>query len=358
MRIGIITFHKSYNYGSVLQAFALVQFLTKLGHEAKVIDFTYLYDFKQYHLFKSKKHFINDLFRLKSNYMRKINFEGFQKEYLNLTYHSYKDGQNMDDLNNDFDGFICGSDQIWNVDCTRRVVPEFFLSFAKDDKLKIAYAPSVASERFEGDQKLLKKYIGRLDYVSVREKSTINLVQPYTSKKVVDTLDPTLLLNKDDYKKIEQKSQYAEGKYIFFYQLEENDDLIQWVNDLSKNKNLRVVYIYRKKLRKLKNSVYAYGISPNEFLYLIDHAEYVVTNSFHATVFSTLFEKKFCTFKTLGSSSRMVDLLKKLGLSNRIYSENFNIDDYIDYKLAIQKLEESRKGSIQFLTEALDNEGK
>lgn len=59
MRIGIITFHKSYNYGSVLQAFALVQFLTKLGHEAKVIDFTYLYDFKQYHLFKSKKHFIN-----------------------------------------------------------------------------------------------------------------------------------------------------------------------------------------------------------------------------------------------------------------------------------------------------------
>lgn len=358
MRIGIITFHKSYNYGSVLQAFALVQYLTKLGHEAKIIDFTYLDDFRQYHLFRSKTRFVVDLYRLKNNYKRKINFERFQKNYLNLTSQSYRDGQNMDDLNNDFDGFICGSDQIWNIECTRRVVPEFFLSFAKDEKLKIAYAPSVANESFKGNQKLLEKYIGRLDYVSVREKSTINLVQPYTSNKVIDTLDPTLLLNKNDYRKIEQKSKYAQEKYIFFYQLEDNNDLIQWVNDLSKNKNLRVVYIYRKKLRKLKNAVYAYGISPNEFLYLVDHAEYVVTNSFHATVFSILFEKKFCTFKTRGSSSRMVDLLKMLGLPNRIYSGNFNIDNDIDYKLAIQKLEKSRKGSIQFLTEALNNEGK
>lgn len=362
-KIGTITFHNSYNYGSVLQAFALQTYLEKEGYQSQIIDFEYEKDYRQYELFRKylylhqPKSFIADLYRLKKNIKRKNSFKKFQESYLNLTCHHYKSNDDMSDLNEEFDAFICGSDQIWNLECTGEIVPAYFLEFAANDKLKVAYAPSIASASFDGDKEKLKKLIGRLDYVSVREASTIESIRPYTSKNIENVVDPTLLLEQSDYAKIEIKPQNLPKQYIFFYQLEDDDfKMAKWCKQLAKKSNLPIVYIYKDRIGELKKEIYAFGVTPNEFLALIDNATYVVTNSFHATVFSMIFEKKFCTFPTRNSSSRMKDLLKNIGLESRLWSTAFEINNTIDYESVKERLNKFSEGSKRYLKEALTDE--
>lgn len=359
-KIGTITFHNSYNYGSALQAFALQTYLKKEGYQSKIIDYEYKSDFKQYKLFRTysylyyPKAFLEDLYRLRRNIKRKESFQEFREKYLTLTEHHYVDNDDMSELNKEFDAFICGSDQIWNLQCTRQVVPAYFLGFAADDKLKIAYAPSIASDSFDGDKEKLKELIGRLDYVSVREASTISGVSVYTDKAVRSVVDPTLLLEVSNYRKIEDMPENIPENYIFFYQLEDDDfKMAKWCKALAEEKGLPIVYIYEKKINIFKKEIYAYGVTPNQFLALIDHAAYIVTNSFHATVFSVTFEKKFCTFPTRNSSSRMRDLLENIGLSKRMWSESVEIDESIDYENVKIKLKDFSESSKRYLKEAL-----
>lgn len=360
-KIATITFHNSYNYGSVLQAFALQTYLKKIGYETKIIDFEYGDDYKQYKLFRTylylhqPKSFLADLYRLKKNIKRKKSFDEFTKKHLLLTSHHYVNEDDMSELNTQFDAFICGSDQIWNLECTKEIVPAYFLNFVANNKLKIAYAPSIASATFDGNKEELTNLIGRLDSVSVREKSTIDSVKEYTDKEINNVVDPTLLLEVQDYRKIENNNMENVKEYIFFYQLEEDGfKMAKWCEKLSRQKKLSIIYIYKDKIREFKNGEYAYGITPSEFLTLIDNASYVVTNSFHATVFSIIFGKKFCTFPTKNSSSRMRDLLKNIGLEKRIWSEQFRLDEGIDYKKVQLKLIAFSEKSKQYLKEALD----
>lgn len=362
-KIGTITFHNSYNYGSVLQAFALQTFLKKEGYQSEIIDFEFGKDYRQYKLFRTylylhqPKSFFADLYRLRKNIKRKKSFQDFQNKYLNLTSCHYKNGDDMSDLNKEFDAFICGSDQIWNLECTRELVPAYFLDFASQDKLKIAYAPSIASASFDGDKERLKELIGRLDYVSVREASTIKNVKEYTSKNVENVVDPTLLLEFSDYKQIEAESENLPEKYIFFYQLEDDEfKMAKWCKALAEKYNLPIIYIYKDRINVLKKDIYCFGVTPSKFLTLIDNATYVVTNSFHATVFSIIFEKKFCTFPTRNSSSRMRDLLTNIGLENRIWSNLFQINDTIDYEDVKRNLNNFSEYSKKYLKEALIDE--
>lgn len=362
-KIGTITFHNSYNYGSVLQAFALQTYLKKEGYAPQIIDFEYEKDYRQYRLFRTylylhqPKSFFADLYRLRRNIKRKKNFKEFQKKYLNLTSHHYMSDDDMSNLNEKFDAFICGSDQIWNLECTGEIVSAYFLGFVADDKLKIAYAPSIASNSFNGDREKLKELIGRLDYVSVREASTIKNVNVYTSKNVNNVVDPTLLLESSDYKKIEDVSNKLPEQYIFFYQLEDDEfKMAKWCKSLARKNNIPIIYIYKNKIHEFKKEIYAYGVTPSEFLTLIDKATYIVTNSFHATVFSVIFEKKFCTFPTRNSSSRMRDLLENIGLGNRIWSNSFEINEKIDYENVKNKLNNFSQNSKKYLKEALIDE--
>lgn len=361
LKIGIITFHCSYNYGSVLQAFALKTLLEKKKYVVNVIDFIYKKDFEQYNLFrtsvysKNPKSFIGDILFLKKNYKRKRNFEIFAKKYFNLTKKKYYNYEDMKELNNEFDIFICGSDQIWNLDCTQGVEPAYFLKFVNKDKLKIAYAPSLAHVKFAKNyDEDLKKAINDLDYISVREESTLPLIQPLTEKKVSVVLDPTLLLDQKDYELIIDQNK-NESEYIFVYMLEYSVELVKYCNEFSSKKGIKVIYIANNKFSGIKGEN-AFGIGPDKFLKYIKEAKYVITNSFHATVFSIIFNKKFVTFTTKRSSSRMVDLLDKLGIPERIYNENFNIDKNIDYDMVQEKLIDMRKSSLEYLSKALKRE--
>lgn len=142
MEIGIITFHCSYNYGSAIQAFALQEYLASQGHSVEIIDFRSR-DFEAYSIFTvtSIKSLFSSAFFLKKNICKKRAFESFQKRYMNLSP-VFREGElrSLHDYASKYDAVICGGDQIWNVDATRGVVEEFFLSFVDEGKIKISYA--------------------------------------------------------------------------------------------------------------------------------------------------------------------------------------------------------------------------
>jgi len=364
MNIAIITFHCSYNYGSVLQAYALQTYLESQGHNVKIIDYVLSSDFKQYKLLrfdrylKKPQYLISDIVFLPKTMKRKKNFNEFKKSYFHLTDKTYYDNEPMEELNSDFDAFICGSDQIWNTACTKRVIPPYFLSFVHKNKLKIAYAPSVAQihDTISDKENIqMKKYISRLDYISVREKSTIPYISQFTDKKVIDVLDPTLLLQKEDYKRLSsQVNPDIRFKYIFLYTLQKNSEMIDYCQKLSEKKNLKVLYISKNNIGKFRNSKNIYGCSPLEFLNYIQNAEYIITNSFHATVFSIIFEKKFCTFGTKKSYVRMSDLLREINLEQRLYQNgNCYIENDIDYSIVKKKILELSKASKNFISYSL-----
>ena len=360
--IGIITFHCSYNYGSVLQAYALQKYLIKQGYNVKIIDYRSK-NYNMYHLLKlwmlkypakllSENRHLNRLIK------RKYNFLHFISEHMRLTEKKYLYSDDLTELNDEFNVFIAGSDQIWNPICTGGIDPNFFLSFVNDKiNKKIAYAPSLAHTSF--DDRVLEEmceYIEKFDGISVREESGKEILKNNIDKNIVVTLDPTMLLEEHDYKEIEVKPVFSKP-YIFVYMLEKDDpSLIEYVYKISREKNLDIVYIHLNNIFSGKHTHNVYGCKVGEFLWYIRNAHYVVSNSFHATVFSIIYKKNFCTFKTEKSYSRMVGLLNSLGLENRIYQEEFLIENNINYKEVRDKWNVLKKPSADFLTKSINGD--
>lgn len=357
-RVAIVTFHCSYNYGSVLQAYALQKYVKKHCSDVKIIDYRSK-NYGQYRLVHRRGIIqpgllVDDLKNFKRNLKRKRAFWKFISENLELTKKvDYK--SDFKGIESQFDTFICGSDQIWNPGCTNGPDPVFYLQFATEDKTTIAYAPSFAQETFDKETiSIIRNFTKNITYLSVREKSGQVFLEKICDRKVENVLDPTLLLNRNDYNELLIQTEYSGEKYIFMYMLEAyNQELVSYVAELSKEKKIPIVYISKDDISEIENGRNMYGISPNEFLSLIMNAEYIVTNSFHATVFSVLFEKQFCTFRTGTSFSRMVDFLQMIGLETRLNIEREKIDDAIDYSKALNLLQVARRSSEHYLLHAL-----
>ena len=362
MKIGIITFHCSYNYGSALQAYALQHYLENIGVDAEDIDYV-SEDFYQYRLFRPKK-YIHDIRFIAFDFLllfrhlrRKRSFCLFANNHLKKSIIKYNKS-NISNANNQYDCFISGSDQIWNVDCTKGVLPDYFLGFVKEDKKKIAYAPSFGHSMIKEEYiSELKKYIEKYDYLSVREKTSISIMELIApNKNVKCVVDPTLLLAQKDYDSLSGKK--LEEKYIFLYMLEWNELVVKYALELSETKNIPVYYLINRdsfKIFKYFNHTDKdlYGIGPEEFVAYIRNAEYVVTNSFHATVFSIIYQKYFCSFETRKSGSRVVDLLAAIGLLERLSSNLIDIDTEIDYETVNLKKEKLIEHSKAYLKKAL-----
>lgn len=370
MKIGTITFHCAYNFGSALQTYALKKYLSNLGYDVHVIDYRSR-DFRQYRLFRGLgfKSTVADLLFLFKNYRRRTNYRLFWNKYFNLSDHTYEgpDSERLlsKDLKN-YDALICGSDQIWNLDCTSGPVPPFFLSFASDKSKKIAYAPSLSHARFEDknftekDKRQISGWLNRFDAISVRELSVANQFQRLTDKRIIETLDPTLLLNLEEYRQIQAPQlpkRLKAGTYIFAYTLWPNKDMVEYVDKLASERDLTVVYYSRNPINYKSRSINVYGIGPSDFLTLIDKADCVISNSFHATVFSILYGKPFLTIGTEKSSSRMKTLLIKLGLSEKhlLPSDFTGTTEVKPFKPALdaKRLNDLRASSEQFLITAL-----
>ena len=364
-KIAIITWHAYNNYGGVLQAYALRQTVKKLAVDK--VD-TINYKSNPPKVFKKIK--FKEVIKKISVHNNKIkkliqqNSEKFD-EFREKNFTFTRKCDNATDLfllNDEYDKFICGSDQIWAPTVFNE---NYFLSFVKDDSKKISYAPSMGLPVIDNKyiKEEIKKLVSKFDSISIREEQGKNLIKDFTDKEIEVVLDPTLLLNKEDWNQrfnLEEKNK----DYIVFYCLGGKKGHYKIAKKIAKTLNKKLIIIpgnildYRKK--ELQN------VSPEGFLKLIYNASLVITDSFHGTIFSINFNVPFITLKRfkdnkLSQNSRIYNILKKVKLENRLYNDNIkyfleNID--INFNECNKIIEEERKKSIEFLKNSIMKDNK
>lgn len=359
MKIGIVTQPLLRNYGGILQNYALQTVLRKLGQEPVTID--YIWNLHWYQYFISFLKTIILWFipghRRKFEKFKPIRKENkiadFVSENIATTEYVYHYRRSILKRYN-FSAVITGSDQVWRPKYNPDL-KDMYLDFVKNDKiLKIAYAASFGTSSKEYSEKNIRDCAAaakKLSSVSVRELSGVNLCKEYFGIKAVNVLDPTLLLQKEDYLKLTRQIPTYRTKYIGVYILD-NKALYQ---EISKNisRNINVNHI-RNIIGKDRS------LSPSEWIALFRDAEFIITDSFHGTVFSIIFQKPFITFYNHSrGADRFKSLLAPLGLMNRLIGQecqnmtNFS-NSPINWPKAAEILEKGRKESIMFLEESLN----
>lgn len=361
MKVGIITFHRAINYGAVLQTLALQKTIENLNSDVEIIDYrckTIEDDYKNFSV--TKKKFLKDIINSTLSYSirsrKKENFRRFCSEELNLSKEIYNNNDELINANNNYDIFITGSDQVWDNKCAK-FDKAYFLKFVKDSKKKYSYAASFAfGEIPEG---LEKEYIDRLhdfNKLSVREEKGKKIFGALLNKDIRIDLDPTLLLSKNDWESYCSEVNEKE-KYILIYTVNGPKTLFKVAEKISKELGYKLIYI-NDSIKKKVDAYYKKGISPSEYLSLFKNAEFVLTNSFHGTVFSIIFEKRFIVESESDSGKinhRSIGLLNMVGLDNRLLEniKNSEWKDEIDYKKVKECLNLKREDSISYLNEIL-----
>lgn len=370
MKIGILTLNSAHNFGASLQAYALQKALENLDFEPYIINYRYNkvdYVYNPYR--RSKKGSLDIKFylsRIKLHTLDKYkirkynNYEKFFEDYLNLTP-SYKTLNQLMDVDWDYDFYICGSDQIWNSHITRGLQPPYFLDFLPKDSKKIAYAASLGTDTInEYDIPIFKRYLFNMDCISVREGSSINAIKECTDKPVDVTLDPTLLLEKNDYDALKIDPEFKDKDYIFVYVIDRNEELYQIAEKISQEENLPVVFSspYLQPDKVFKNQMAeVWDMGPREFLGAIANAKYVVTNSFHGNIFSILYKKPFISAPHYITSARVLEFLDSINLKQVLFTDSNEFttihDVNIDYDDVEKRLEDLKEHSINFLKKSL-----
>lgn len=370
MKLGIITYIGrlgEVNYGQILQCYALQEYLTQQGHEVKVVK--YVDELERKHMFKNsrngkarklfyelnilRKTLMYDESRI---YYTKFKVHRFIQKYIKLTNPCYNSKQINNELKN-VNGLVCGSDAIWHI--TTVYDPIYCLDFFHNDScICISYAPSIClysipevyKEMFEN----LLVSINKLDRISVRGNRDKKLIAERVDKVVQVVLDPTLLLQKEDYKKI-MKPRKINKSYILVYGIGDislyNNDILKLQEQKRIEEVVNIDFYQTKKL--IGKSIKNVGIE--DFLSLIYYSDMIVTDSFHGTVFSILFQKDFYLVKreiekSKSNFSKIEDLLEQFNIENRVLGNGQKIIEEIDYSNVSKKLEIEREKSRKFLT--------
>ena|GEM_PF-149044 len=378
MKVSIITFHFVSNAGGVLQCLALQTFLKKWGHDVNIIDyrpsyhtvryeiiknpFQYsLWIWEKYHNKKMKRRILitgKVFFKTIAANLKKSDknvstyYSHFIHNYINLTdrYTSYTQLKNNPPL---ADAYITGSDQLWNPDLLDiDFDPAYFLKFGATGMPKISYAVSTGKELNNTEIVKLGKLADELTAISVREYNP----------KVVDALgqdvhiciDPTLLLDVEDYASVESDIIETEP-YVFVYGFENTAGLHDAVHLAVNKYNCKVINgcPHRIKLDDSVQKLRDYG--PDRFLTLIKNAQCVVTNSFHGTAFSVIYHKDFITVTHSTRGGRMISLLYQLGLTSRLWgSADFDFSGIPDFENVDKRRSFMRQYSSDFLLSAIE----
>lgn len=355
-KIGIITFHAADNYGAVLQAYALQTYLSTQGNCAEIIDFVpYGVEKANLPLFVNDKKLIKRLIKqvlILPNYFKlkrkNSKFAEFRKDYFKLS-RKFRTADEIRGAELDYDICITGSDQVFNPLIQNSDI--YYLDFCNKSS-KIAYAPSFGIKDFTKVKESTKKLIKEFKHMSCREADGAEFLSEVTGNAVPTVSDPVFLLTPEEWSKITTKPRT--DRYILVYDLNGGKPLVEIANKIKTETGLPVICITANKYANTKYKVDELLVScgPLEFISYIQHAEYVVTDSFHGTAFSTLFRRKFISFVALKhAASRIQSLLKKLGIENRIFynAKEFDIKKVI-FKEYDKELEELVKSSKQFLS--------
>jgi hypothetical protein len=374
MKIGILTFHTMDNYGCVFQVYALQEVVKQLNYgSVEIIDYQNQYINETYRLFKISNRnsaasyikciFDNILFSA-HRYLLKIKYRKFRDKYINISARQYLNSKDI----NGYDVYIVGSDQVWNNEITKDD-ETFYLGFCEKKAKKIAYGASLGFYDINSTQlAMLKRHIDNIDYISVREDNAVKTLTPLTTKKVTQVLDPVLLVNQELWDSFIKINRIAKP-YLVLYRIVANDELYDIANAIAQQLHLQVIYIhFHVQLAKIKdysNKPNKYGfknvrcVGPQEFLTLVKNAKYVVTNSFHTTIFSIIFNKNFVVIPHEKTGARVTSLLTILKLNERIIANHNQISDKfnfeVDYRMVNEILIKEKENSMEFLKDALRN---
>ena len=339
MKIGILTFCNANNLGAALQAFSLQKALEEIGQDAELIDYrcrAIENMHKMRPVFREKIGLKSRVYNFMYNavfFPRRVRYKKFQKGAKRSRKYTR---ENIREANGLYDMFITGSDQVFNLKLTGDD-STYYLDFA-DKGIKASYAASLGTYLPDQREKY-QQYLKSFDYLSVRENSTAEIFEKELGIEAEVMPDPVFLHTAEEWMKLVGISKAAKQKYVLVYSLIENEELYAIANKAAKEKNLKVFAI-TKALRPMgRADQYLRNTGPKEFIELIANADYIVTNSFHGTAFSIIFEKQFTTLMPPAAPERIRDLLQATDLSERIYNGDFIPPAEINYS--------PKRGSIQ-----------
>ncbi|MFQ6803465.1 MAG: polysaccharide pyruvyl transferase family protein [Lachnospiraceae bacterium] len=373
-KICIATWYGPANFGTGLQAVALSQYLINSGYEVSYVEDKRNINTKtKISQNKDRLYIIKELLsgrwlcrrKYKKDFIEK---RRLQKQFLEKysTVFSILSNDDEQKINDTFDIFIAGGDQIWNPSVYENV---FLLSMANDEKIKISYGTSVGVKEIPNKLKdVYKTYLNRLSYISVRERQSAEALRTFIEKDIAVVVDPTFLLSADEWEFLLKDAEINEKEfaepYILCYFVGTRKSYWKYVEKVHKSTGYRVVVI------PINNEAYVnrfdkyVKVSPAEFLWLIKHATIVCTDSFHATVFSIQYDKEFYTLKRFldessdSQNGRLQNLLSAYQLDSRLIcnEKKFVRNREIDYDRVKKVLQEERIRSIKWLQTALKSE--
>lgn len=367
-KIGILTFHNAHNYGAVLQAYALKTKLTRMGYEAKVLNYRNVYISRLYrrvfHIDLWKRDILPTRWGKVGRKLYEIfyglrewqkQWDAFEKFITEQLLDGNNEGMDLSDVEREqCDVYVMGSDQIWARELTHGFDPAYFGQFETHGK-RISYAASVPNGEIpDGEKVYFKQYLENFTAVSVREEKLAAELQKLTGRDIETVIDPTLLLDREDYEKILCSRLPVKEKYVFAYFVVESDMLSKCAAKAAERTGYRLIELHYHKTPEICGENMIFDAGPEEFLAYIRNAEMVLTNSFHGTVFSILFQKKF--YSVYEVNGRISNLLSYLQLEKRHITkeEDICVTDKIDYETIEERLMEYRRKSIEYLQKGIE----
>jgi len=359
------------NYGACLQAYALQEKIVQLGHDCSIIPYVEPDGYEKEVSF-AKLRWIKA--RLQKNdalarhYKRAALFSRFKKEKLRFEKEKgkvvyYQSYQQLKDAPPKYDAYVCGSDQVWNPLFYNKNNPAYFLQFAQDKK-KVAYAPSIGLSALpEQYQEEFKQYVSTFDALSTREDAGTKIVQEVGGRDCLTVLDPTLLVGGEFWKdKVKKPSGFPYKQYVFCYLFSNTEKVAAYVKEMQAVTGLPVVYL------PVSDLVYdvdgrLVDAGPLEFLWLIQNATFVLTDSFHCSAFSIMFHKDFSVIdrqrrgEDVNMSSRIVNLMRMAGIENGFadVAKPYEKSAKIDYAAVDNNMQKYRDESEAYLRKALED---
>ena len=346
MRLGILTFHHTTNFGATLQAYALSTFLKQQGHHVEFINYQ---PEKAIQVYRDTLYLKARKSEIPNNFIREMKMRWFIKRKLAVSAKKHTTQESLKKIHAPYDTVIVGSDEVWNINSFRGVDTSYFLDFLPSETKKISYAASFGGTTSLGEYKSkIKKLIDNFSHLSVRDSNSINVLAKECQRESTKVLDPTFLINYDHLVNQKKKS----NSHILIYG-KPSQATVAHIKYLSKKLGVPVVSIgYANREADINRII----VGPREWLNYFSRASYVFTSFYHGTIFSILFKKSFTVFSAEQKIIKLRDLLDDLNLSHRIHSESSkNQPDFssIDYDTVFNTIQKRREISQQYLIEGL-----
>lgn len=365
MKIGILTFHRALNYGAVLQCYALTRYLQECGHEVEVVDYRPdgIEKYRQFFphdmvmgrkgLLMKIKGFLVSILLIRKKKKAIRSFDCFLDNYLPV---SNKVSNNNTGLLNRYDYIVMGSDQVWSPTICDGFDSIYWGEFPHKDVKLITYAASIGGHNIISDDMwdeiggLIKNY----QSVSVREQELYHQLKERFSLPITIVVDPTILVSESTFDEIAVKPK--EENYVLFFNLDTDDRAETIAKNVAKYYQCKVIALYAIQEFKQPSEgiIDMFSVTPQEFLGYFKYAKFIVTSSFHGTVFSVVFRKDFFSLRW-EQCDRAYNFLKTLGLENRMINKDALIEtpEKVDYSGVDALMASNRETSEHYIQSSI-----